>query len=166
MSAIASQICVEMYALNHPGYVYRPWHVFIGYLIATWGCCAIVLFSNRYLPRLNNLGLFFILGGVFVTVLVCAIMPSRMGKNYASNSSVWAGWMNETGYTSNGLVFCAGMLNGAFAIGTPDCVSHLAEEIPQYASPVNDCLKVHADLELDQGAMCHSPLLPSWSSGS
>lgn len=24
-----------------------------------------------------------------------------------------------------------GMLNGAYAIGTPDCVSHLAEEIPR-----------------------------------
>jgi len=34
------------------------------------------------------------------------------------------------GYPS-GFVFVAGMLNGAFAVGTPDCVTNLAEEIPR-----------------------------------
>jgi choline transport protein len=131
MSAIASQICVEMYAINHSDYVYQKWHVFIGYLIITWGCCAVVLFGNRFLPMINSFGLFFILGGVFVTVLVCAIMPSTNGRGHAPSSAVWTEWINDTGYTSNGFVFCAGMLNGAFSIGTPDCVSHLAEEIPK-----------------------------------
>jgi choline transport protein len=28
-------------------------------------------------------------------------------------------------------VFFLGMLNGAFAVGTPDVITHLAEEIPQ-----------------------------------
>lgn len=147
MSAIASQICVEMYALNHPEYVSQRWHVFIGYLLVTWGCCAIVLFANRFLPHLNSFGLVFILAGVFVTVLVCAIMPSTTGQRYASSSSVWTGWINETGYASNGFVFCAGMLNGAFAIGTPDCVSHLAEEIPRYGFPKQRLkAKKHADV--------------------
>lgn len=131
MSAIASQICVEMWAMHHPEYVSQRWHVFIGYLLITWGCCAIVLFGNRYLPHLNSIGLFWIVGGAFITILVCAIMPTTTGQRYASNSSVWALWTNETGYKSNGFVFCLGMLNGAFSIGTPDCVSHLAEEIPR-----------------------------------
>lgn len=58
--------------------------------------------------------------------MVCAIMPSTTGEGHASSSNVWSDWDNETGYTSNGFVFLAGMLNGAFAVGTPDCVSHLA----------------------------------------
>ncbi|CAL3967810.1 unnamed protein product, partial [Diplocarpon coronariae] len=49
---------------------------------------------------------------------------------YARSAFVWADWSNQTGYSSDGFVFCAGMLNGAYAVGTPDCVSHLAEEIP------------------------------------
>jgi choline transport protein len=57
-------------------------------------------------------------------------MPHQTGSGYASSSFVWADWSNQTGYTSNGFVFLAGMLNGAYAVGTPDCVSHLAEEIP------------------------------------
>ena len=72
--------------------------------------------------------------------MVCAIMPvSRMqlrycpitkppksttGSGYASHSFVWSEWNNQTGYSSNGFVFFAGMLNGAFAIGTPDGCSH------------------------------------------
>jgi amino acid transporter len=78
----------------------------------------------------NNIGLFFILAGVFITILVCAIMPHTNGSDYASSAFVWSEWSNQTGYSSNGFVFLAGMLNGAYAVGTPDCVSHLAEEIP------------------------------------
>lgn len=55
-------------------------------------------------------------------------MPS--GTGHATHSFVWTDWANDTGYSSNAFVFLAGMLNGAYAVGTPDCVSHLAEEIP------------------------------------
>lgn len=57
-------------------------------------------------------------------------MPSRDGAGYASNEFVWTDWNNITGY-SDGFTFLAGMLNGAFAIGAIDCVTHIAEEIPE-----------------------------------
>jgi choline transport protein len=72
--------------------------------------------------------------GVIITILVCAIMPHTKGTAYASTAFVWREWENETGYTSNGFVFCLGMLNGAFAVGTPDVITHLAEEIPRSVS--------------------------------
>lgn len=56
--------------------------------------------------------------------MVLAIMPSTNGSGYASSKSIWADWSNQTGYASNGFVFLAGMLNGAFAIGTPDGCTH------------------------------------------
>lgn len=90
------------------------------------------MFANRTLPAINRIGSFLIVGGLLVTIIVCAVMPSRNGKGYASNKFVWSEWNNETGYKSNVFVFLAGMLNGAFAVGTPDCVTHIAEEIPQY----------------------------------
>ncbi|KAL8965189.1 MAG: hypothetical protein Q9183_003982 [Haloplaca sp. 2 TL-2023] len=58
-------------------------------------------------------------------------MPSVSGGGHASNNFVWKDWVNSTGYTSNGFVFLLGMLNGAFAVGTPDITTHLAEEIPK-----------------------------------
>ena len=106
-----------MYGLFHENFVYERWQVFIIYLIITWLACVIVLFANRALPFLTNIGLFLILAGCFITIMVCAIMPSTTGKRYATNSFVWKDWQNLTGWTNNGFVFCAGMLNGAFAMG-------------------------------------------------
>ncbi|KAJ4366287.1 hypothetical protein N0V83_007923 [Neocucurbitaria cava] len=128
-SILANQI-ISMYGLFHDGYAYERWHVFIVYLIVTWLACFLVMFANRALPMFTNIGLFLILAGVFVTILVCAIMPSTTGKGHASSDFVWKQWQNQAGWSSDGFVFCAGMLNGAFAVGTPDCVSHLAEELP------------------------------------
>lgn len=130
MASISGNIVVAMYGIYHPEYVPQRWHVFVAYLIFTWMCCCTVLFANRALPIVNNIGLFFILAGVFVTIVVCAVLPYTAGSGYASSSFVWTDWSNQTGYSSNGFVFLAGMLNGAYAVGTPDCVSHLAEEIP------------------------------------
>ena len=60
-------------------------------------------------------------------------MPSKNGAGYASNDFVWKDWSNITGYP-DGFTFLAGMLNGAFAIGAIDCVTHIAEEIPEYVT--------------------------------
>jgi choline transport protein len=93
------------------------------------------MFANHALPFINRIGSFLILGGLFITIVVCAVMPSQNGRGYASSSFVWKDWKYDTGYSSNGFVFLAGMLNGAFAVGIPDCVTHIAEEIPEYRNP-------------------------------
>lgn len=121
-----------MYALFHPAFETQRWHVFIAYLICIWGCCLVVLFANRALPRIEAVGGFLVLAGLFVTIIVCAVLPHTKGTGHASSKFVWRDWQNETGYSSNGFVFCLGMLNGAFAVGTPDLISHLAEEVPRY----------------------------------
>ncbi|OJJ45576.1 hypothetical protein ASPZODRAFT_133415 [Penicilliopsis zonata CBS 506.65] len=131
MSAILGQQTVSMYALMHPEYTVHAWHVFISFVLSTWLCCCVVLFMNRALPHIGNIGMFFILSGVLITIIVCAVMPHVNGVPYATNAQVWTDWQNSTGYSSNGFVFVAGMLNGAYSVGTPDCSSHLAEEIPK-----------------------------------
>jgi amino acid transporter len=91
-----------------------------------------VLFANRALPAVSNLGLFFIVGGVIITIIVCAVMPHVNGTPYATNEFVWEDWENGTGWSNNGFVFLLGMLNGAYSCGTSDVTSHIAEEIPRY----------------------------------
>lgn len=130
---MTSSMIVYSYALYHPGFEPQRWHVFISYLIMSWLCCSIVMFAQRILPYISRLGSFFIVTDLIIVILVCAIMPSKNGAGYASNAFVWAEWKNMTGYSSDGFTFLAGMLNGAFAIGAIDCVTHIAEEIPQYA---------------------------------
>ncbi|KAJ5488370.1 Helicase C-terminal [Penicillium expansum] len=131
MSLILAQQTVAMYVQMHPEFVPSQWNVFVSFLLCTWTCCCVVLFMNRFLPHIGNLGLFFILAGVFVTIVVCAVMPHVTGSGYATDKLVWATWENGTGYSQQGFVFVAGMLNGAYSVGTPDCSSHLAEEIPK-----------------------------------
>jgi choline transport protein len=122
---------VSMYALFHPAYVIHRWQVFVAYQIILWSGCVVVLYFNRALPTLEFLGGFLTVAGGIVTILVCAIMPHTRGVGYASSEFVWREWVNSTGYASNGFVFCLGMLNGAFTVGTPDVITHLAEEIPK-----------------------------------
>lgn len=129
---ITGNIVVQIYGLYHPDFSPERWHVFVSGLIITWCCCCVVLFANRALPAINNAGGFFVIGGVLITIIVCAVMPGKSGgSGYATNDFVWKDWSADIGYSSNGFVFLMGMLNGAFAIGTPDSVSHLAEEIPR-----------------------------------
>ena len=130
---MCSNMILYAYKLYHPGFAVQQWHVFVSYLAVSWTCCLTVMFAQCALPWISRLGSFFIITGFFISIIVCAVMPSQTGAGYASHSFVWADWSNETGYSSDGFVFLAGMLNGAFAIGAIDCVTHIAEEIPQYA---------------------------------
>lgn len=57
-------------------------------------------------------------------------MPGHHGRPpHASSNFVWREWTQALGY-SDGFVFVAGMLNGAYSIGAVDVITHLSEEIP------------------------------------
>jgi choline transport protein len=130
MSSILGNTVVQMYGVTHPDFEAKPWHVFVTYIFATWLACFTVCLFNGAMPHLNSVGIFLIVAGFFITVLVCAAMPGTGGRPpHASSAFVWTEWQADIGY-SGGFTFVAGMLNGAYAVGTPDCVSHLAEEIP------------------------------------
>ncbi|KAL8949946.1 MAG: hypothetical protein Q9222_003978 [Ikaeria aurantiellina] len=127
---IVSALSVSMYAVMHDDFVTKQWHVFVTYIIVTWVSCFIVGYLNRALPVIEQLGGYFVMAGVLITIVVCAVLPHVNHQAYASNATVWKDWNNETGYSSDGFAFLLGMLNGVFAVGTPDLVTHLAEEVP------------------------------------
>lgn len=120
-----SELVVQMYAIYHPSYAIESWHIFVADILITWLCIAATIFLNKYLPILQQFGLFVVLVGGLVTIIVLAAMP----KKHSSNSFVWSDWENGTGMNS-GVAFLTGVLNGAFTIGTPDAVTHMAEELP------------------------------------
>ncbi|KAM0723540.1 hypothetical protein Q7P37_000527 [Cladosporium fusiforme] len=121
---------VAMYSLYHPDYVPERWHIFLAFLGMAWFDNLMVMFGQRFLSKVANVSGMLCILFLFVTILVCAVMPSKTGAGYATDSFVWSDFENLTGYSSNGFVFLAGMLNGAYAIGTVDGVCHLCEEIP------------------------------------
>ncbi|KAJ7191325.1 choline transport protein [Mycena pura] len=121
---IPANVAVQMYVVFHPEFVVQPWHIFLAFVLINWFCCLTVIFFNRFLPALQKLGLFMIVVGGLITIIVLAAAKPR-----ASASFVFTDWQNATGW-SGGVAFLTGMLNGAFAIGTPDSVTHMAEELP------------------------------------
>lgn len=122
---IPANVCVEFYRLYNTNFVVQPWHTYVAFLLITWICCAICIFANRFIPYMEKFGLFLIIVGGLVTIIVVSVMPTT----HATNEMVWKVFVNSTGW-SNGVAFLTGVLNGAFTIGTADSVSHLAEELP------------------------------------
>lgn len=126
MARHSGNTIVQMYALNHTDFTAEAWHVFVVYVLTVWLATALVCTANSVVPSLNNVGIFTILAGFFITVVAVAVMPS----SHATSAFVWKEWRNELGYP-DGFVFVAGMLNGAYSIGgAVDVITHLAEEIP------------------------------------
>ncbi|KAK3168516.1 hypothetical protein OEA41_004964 [Lepraria neglecta] len=136
--SIPANIAVQMYAVFHPDLTIQAWHIYIAFILITWFCCTVVIFGNRFLPLLNDIGLFLIIVGGLVTIIVVAAMP----KVHASNSAVWGDFsQNNAAGWSDGVTFLTGVLNGAFTIGTPDAVTHMSEELP---NPAKDMPKAVA----------------------
>ncbi|KAL4867969.1 hypothetical protein BDV12DRAFT_108567 [Aspergillus spectabilis] len=128
MSSVLGNEAVAMYLLRHPDVQWHSWQPFVVFQIVLWMCCAVVCLGNRFLPLLNRIALFLSMGGLLVTIIVLAVLPRH---RRASNTQVWRTYYNETGGWSDGICFLSGLLNAAFAVGTPDCISHLSEEVPQ-----------------------------------
>jgi choline transport protein len=127
---IVANACVQMYAAFHrqpdgTAFNVQAWQVYVAYLIITWTCVAIVIYKNSIIPLLQDAGLFLVIGGGLITIIVVAAMP----KQHASNSFVWRDWVNVTGWPG-GVAFLTGVLNGAFTVGTTDSITHMAEELP------------------------------------
>ncbi|KAK4998864.1 hypothetical protein LTR66_001997 [Elasticomyces elasticus] len=122
---IPANVVVQMYAVFHPDLVIEPWMTYVAFLCIVWSCCAFCIFCNRLIPMMQNIGLFLIIAGGLVTIIVVAAMP----RQHATSAFVWKDWNNQTGW-SGGVAFLTGVLNGAFTIGTPDAVTHMAEELP------------------------------------
>ncbi|KAJ5974619.1 Amino acid/polyamine transporter I [Penicillium waksmanii] len=127
MSSMLGNEAVAMYLLRHDDITWNSWQVFIVFQIVNWTCCAIVCLGNRYIPMINRLALILSMCGLFATIVVLAAMP----KTHASSTQVWKTYYNMTGGWSDGVCFMTGLLNAAFAVGVPDCISHLSEEVPK-----------------------------------
>lgn len=124
---ISANILVEMYATWHPDYVTEAWHVYVTYIGVLWVSTLFVIFANPLMPYAQNAGMFFVMVGGIITIIVIAAMP----ETHASNHFVWGSFQenNLTGW-QGGVAFLLGVLNGAFTVGTPDAITHIAEELP------------------------------------
>jgi choline transport protein len=143
IAQIAASVGVQMYAVFHPDLVIQPWQVYITYVMLTIVCVTFCIFYNHWIPKLQDVGLFLIVGGGLITIIVVSAMP----KQHASSASVWRDWENATGW-GGGVAFLTGVLNGAFTIGTPDSITHIAEELPDPKRDIPRAIFVQVRLDI------------------
>ncbi|OOQ85476.1 putative choline transport protein [Penicillium brasilianum] len=123
--SVAGLEVTGLYQLWHPDYTSQPWHVFVVFVVLTWSAALFVQFGNKILPLYTKVGLFVNLGVWFVVVICIAALP----KTHSTNSFVWKEYTNLTGWPT-GVSFILGLVGPAFAIGTIDSSTHMAEEVP------------------------------------
>ncbi|KIK69263.1 hypothetical protein GYMLUDRAFT_67920 [Collybiopsis luxurians FD-317 M1] len=140
---IPANVFVDMYALFHQDtYIRKTWHVYLAFVMINLACLLIVIFRNRWLPLIQRMGsIAVVVGGIATAIVSLRMVFSKLGSHFihkvlaalprehASASAVFVDWNNQTGWPS-GVAFFTGMLNGAYTIGTPDAITHIAEELP------------------------------------
>ena len=113
--------------------VILPWHVWVAYFLINvfafvWNCNA------KTLPIIAQISLFTSLISFFVImVTVPAKAPTHQDARF-----VFANFVNNTGWSANGIAFIVGLINTNYSFACLDCATHLAEEVhrPEKMVPI------------------------------
>ncbi|CCK70253.1 Hnm1p KNAG_0D05140 [Huiozyma naganishii CBS 8797] len=116
---------VGMYALKHPGFVVKRWHVFVCFeLIHLF----LMLFNcyGKSLPLISSSSLYISLISfltITITVLACS------SGSFNDSKFVFATFYNETGWKNSGMAFIMGLINPAWSFSCLDSATHMAFEV-------------------------------------
>lgn len=131
--SVASEL-VGMYALTHPDFTVKRWHVFVCFEILHM---FLMLFncSGKALPLISASSLYISLVSFF-TITVTVVACSR-GK-YNDAKFVFATFYNETGWKNSVIAFIVGLINPAWSFSCLDCATHMAFEVenPEKVIPI------------------------------
>ncbi|KAF3395736.1 Choline transport protein [Penicillium rolfsii] len=123
---IFAQVVQALYALYHPDLVIKSWQTFIIYQILNALTASVVLFGNKIIPALNKFSLFYLqIGWLVVLITVVACAPTHQDTTF-----VFKTWINNTGWSNNGICFITGLVNPLYSLGGLDGVTHITEEMP------------------------------------
>lgn len=131
--SIASQV-VGFYAMMHPDFIYKPWHVFVAYQLLNIFCFFFNCYG-RWLPQIANSALYI---SLFSFVVITITVLSCSSGNYQSADFVFREFNNQTGWSSAGIAFLVGLVNPNWSFSCLDCATHLAEEVanPESVIPI------------------------------
>jgi len=122
---LAGTMIQGLLVLNDPTYVYERWHGTLLY----WAILALALVVNIWgmhiLPQVENATMILHVG-LFIVLLVaiCVVSPTKNSASF-----VFSDFENETGWQSNGVAWCIGMLSSAYVMVGYDGATHLSEEM-------------------------------------
>lgn len=87
-------------------------------------------FFNCYghsLPKIASIALYTSL----VSFLAILITVPAKAPTHADAKFVFATFLNNTGWSENGIAYIVGLINANWAFACLDCATHLAEEVPR-----------------------------------
>jgi choline transport protein len=110
-----------------------PWHVFVAYQVVNTFA---FLFNcyGRTLPAVATFTLYCSL----ISFLVILITVPAKAPTKETAQFVFANFVNNTGWDSNGIAFIVGLINTNWAFACLDCATHMAEEVarPEKMIPI------------------------------
>ncbi|CDO92379.1 unnamed protein product [Kluyveromyces dobzhanskii CBS 2104] len=132
--SVASEL-VGMYALTHPDFKVKRWHVFVCFQILH---LFLMMFncSGKALPIISASSLYISLFSFFtITATVLACSHGR----YNDAEFVFATFYNETGWKNGVIAFIVGLINPAWSFSCLDCATHMAFEVenPERVIPIS-----------------------------
>ena len=111
----------------------QSWHVFLGYQ-AVNTFAFIFNCYGRSLPFVSEVTLYTSL----VSFLVALIVVPAKAPTHQEAKFVFANFVNNTGWSNNGIAFIVGLVNTNWAFACLDCATHMAEEVqrPERMVPI------------------------------
>ncbi|KAJ9503093.1 hypothetical protein H2202_001247 [Exophiala xenobiotica] len=121
-----AQLTMALVSVIRTNFVALPWHVYMAYIgVAAFAFCLNLPLFKLYPYLLNGLVPFINIGTIFVMIgLLVRAHPKQ------SASFVFADFVNDTGWKSDGVVFFLGLLPGVGATIGFDAATHMTEELP------------------------------------
>lgn len=82
---------------------------------------------GKVLPTVANAALYT---SLFSFLIILIVVPAK-APTHQEAQFVFANFVNNTGWASNGIGFIVGLINTNWAFACLDCATHMAEEVPR-----------------------------------
>ncbi|KAL5321333.1 hypothetical protein ACEPPN_012148 [Leptodophora sp. 'Broadleaf-Isolate-01'] len=121
-----AQLVLALVSASHPEYVEKVWHVYLLYVAFSLFCLSFNLpYAFRSLKWLLKIAIFAYNGSALYMLI--ALLVRAAPKQNAHD--VFFTFINESGWSSNGLVFFMGLLPAITTLAGFDNAIHLADEM-------------------------------------
>ncbi|KAL4956946.1 amino acid/polyamine transporter I [Aspergillus filifer] len=115
--------------LTHPSYVPESWHPTMYYWAVVAFAVGINVVGRSVLPKLEGMILVVHILGFFAVMIPLVSLAEEIG----SARDVFVQFVNEGGWSSDGLSFFVGLIGCVFAFAGGDAAVHMSEEIENAA---------------------------------
>ncbi|KIW04345.1 uncharacterized protein PV09_04635 [Verruconis gallopava] len=136
VAIIPPQLIAAIVISYDPSYVVERWHIFLMFQALNVSFTLYNIFLLKRAAWIHDVGFVIGLVGFFVIFITCLVRsPTKQSSEF-----VWATFQNNSGWSSDGVVFLTGLVNANYIYSGVDGAIHLAEECKNAARAVPQAL--------------------------